>query len=47
MFTRLSLLLDQGGLQDLRVCLGKAKNQDTRPQSNNMQLQPILLTIKM
>lgn len=26
MFTRLSLLLDLGGLQDLRVCLGKVKN---------------------
>lgn len=37
MFTRLSLPLGQGGLQDLRVCLGEAKHQDIHPQSNNMQ----------
>lgn len=45
MFTRLSLLLEQGGLQDLRVCLEKAKHQ--HPQSKNMQLQSLLLAIKM
>lgn len=43
-FTRLSLPLDQGGLKNLRVCLGKAKHQDMHPQSNNMKLQSILLT---